>query len=115
MKAAVLSDGTEVYVSFHVEYRRKALPVTSCVVSVKMTGTTEIHAVGVSKCGPRDQYNKVMGKAIAMRRALWKMYFCFHLDRPTRKQIWATFYRTFKDHPDVRVLSGFRCDAKVEA
>jgi hypothetical protein len=96
-----LEGGRVCYVKFTVKHRRNGRHTTYCTVRVQQEGEPERGAVFEAKCSPRDWYNKVMGKARAMDRALRSL----DLSRSDRLRVWERFYRHFEQSPDCLALS----------
>ena len=109
-----LSKGATVYVDFYVKHRRRSNPITICEItdacwsdgSSEPTGNgktgTLLLGRGVAYCCRKDRYNKVLGKAKALSRAMQNWSTMNRItDRPTRMEIWKTFDKHFSRSPDM--------------
>ena len=87
--------------------KRKELIDTTCIIS-RIGGVAQGVAMeiarGVSRQNPLDSYNKIVGKKVALTKAIAKIEFlkriphCFttsHARKVTRRQIWEVFHQTF--------------------
>ena len=64
---------------------------THCQIFLQdVENSSPLVAIGVAHLNPKDRYNKIIGKKIALTRALrW------NFPKPLRKMIWAAFYKEF--------------------
>ncbi len=109
-----LSNGSKVYVDFYVQQRERSNPITLCeITDARWADASEtpiangkserlLLGSGIAFCCKRDKYNKVIGKAKALHRALQRCSMTSgEAKRPLRMEIWKVFEKVFSTCPDM--------------
>jgi len=101
----VLSDGTTLYIDFTVHYhKRGSNNVTNCQISKLNFVAGCLVAAGTAKCNSVDRYDKAIGKAKALARALEELY-PGSSHRGMRLEIWRAFQKHLAGCPDLAHIS----------
>lgn len=108
------NDGMAVQVWWMIKPRRRTNPETRCRVRMTFASGGIVGATGKAKCCRRDRYNKAVGKARALDRALSALGRSYFFSREQRLKIWARFYETFRFMPGIKVL-GMPCRVAGES
>jgi hypothetical protein len=103
--------GTEIiFVDFYTMRKRRGNHATVCTIHKAETEPTNGDLIkgkplagGTSRCNPKDKYNKAIGKARALGRAL-SVAFPGVVCKPERMQVWERFFTVMKDCPDMNKL-----------
>lgn len=93
-----LSTGPVLYVDFFVEKKNNGKHTTVCHItdadSIANVCTVPIITWGRAWCNRKDTYNKAIGKAKALGRALADT----KLSRALRLEIWSRFFEVMQTH-----------------
>ena len=112
-----LSNGNSIYVDFIIQKKRTGNHTTICLIrDASSTIPKEANelSMGKSKCNKKDKYNKAIGKAKSLERALDELFptSTIIVDPCTQKQnhqfrmeIWERFYKELRT-PDKSKLAG---------
>ena len=104
-----LSDGRIVQFVFRVRRKKHGNHTSLCMLSVFRDAESELASryYGEAHCCRGDKYNKVMGKVVALERAMGHLMVSEGCERQGRVAIWNAFRECFKDCPDARILGRF--------
>jgi hypothetical protein len=101
-----LQDGSSYYVDFFTIPMKRGNHTTKCVISpcnlAEGEGST-IEYVGFAKCNRKDKYDKAIGKAKSLHRALHDGFFSGPTSKKIRLRFWEKFYKTLTG-PDAEKL-----------
>jgi hypothetical protein len=93
-----LNEKETAYINFFVNRHRKGKPTTQCLIGVGADCF-----IGKARCHRRDRYDKAIGKAKALSRAMEQAWPGAE-NRGLRLVVWRAFEAHFSECPDMARL-----------